>query len=490
VSKSTYDRSVEILPHKIHANTSMMNTVDHDDSASMMEIQLLVFIVEILNWQLEELVEGLESILLMHIREQQRLNRALPQEKCRPTWEAFSSRIPSIHFRRMFRMTLESFSILCKNICKKVGEDKFRSEEFIANQGQGLDAKIPLIPGEIKVAISIRMLAGGSYLDLVPLFEVSTSHLYNIFHTFLAWVLKSFEFPLVPWLRERNWSAINHLANIYAEKSNGIFFGAFSAIDGLAVRVKSPTEREVADPGNYYCRKGFYALNVQAICDKSKQFLWCYPSNKGSTHDSVAFTSSKLFELLKEVSEDLYERGLFIVGDSAYNLTSFLVTPYDTDEVGSDSDHSKDSFNYHLSSCRIYIECAFGELVMRWGIFWRTLLFDLKKSANIVQVTMLLHNFIIDCREKDPTYFEQFDIPADDTQDYITEQTGEVPQAIATDNNEPRTPGRRTLEENKQRERGISIRDRLTVQLAVHNMKRPMEHGMHYNSHGHIYMSS
>ena len=53
-----------------------------------------------------------------------------------------------------------------------------------------------------------------------------------------------------------------------------------------------------------------------------------------------------------------------------------------------------DAFNFFLSSSRIYIECAFGELVRRWGIFWRTLNFDLAKSQKIVQVRMLLHNFI------------------------------------------------------------------------------------------------
>jgi DDE superfamily endonuclease len=474
-------------------NVQADDQVDNDDD-SLIELQLIIFIVQLLQWQLDDLANGLESILLEHIREQQRLNRSLPQEKCRPTWEGFSSRLSSLHFRRMFRMTLEAFNDLCKRISRKVGDDVFRSEEFLLENEQGVvDRMIPFIPGEIKVAISIRMLAGGSYLDLVPLFEVSTSHLYSIFHTFLAWMLKTFQFPLVPLLRDRNWPAINQLADAYAEKSNGVFFGPFCALDGVAVRVKCPTEREVPDPGNYYCRKGFYALNVQAICDMSKRFLWCYPSNKGSTHDSMAFTSSKLYELLIELSNDLHSRGLFIAGDTAYNLTSFLVTPYETDEIGSDSDHMKDSFNYHLSSCRIYIECAFGELVMRWGIFWRTLAFDLKKSTKIVQVTMLLHNFIIDRRENqsiDRAYFQDFDIPADSVQDYITEQTGETPQAIATDNNEPRLGGRPSTEELEQREKGITIRERLTVKLAVHDMRRPLEHDMHYNSHGHIYMTS
>jgi hypothetical protein len=116
-----------------------------------------------------------------------------------------------------------------------------------------------------------------------------------------------------------------------------------------------------------------------------------------------------------------------------------------------------------------------------------------KKSANIVQATMLLRNVTIDSREQismDSSYFEQFDIPVENLQDRITEQTGEVPQAVATDNNEPRTGGRPTLEDVKLRALGISIRERLTVKLAVHEMKRSMEHDMHCNAHGHIYMTS
>lgn len=36
---------------------------------------------------------------------------------------------------------------------------------------------------------------------------------------------------------------------------------------------------------------------------------------------------------------------------------------------------------------------------MRWGIFWRTLQFDIVKIGNIIEAAMLLHNFIINERE-------------------------------------------------------------------------------------------
>jgi DDE superfamily endonuclease len=223
------------------------------------------------------------------------------------------------------------------------------------------------VTGEIKVAVAIRMLAGGSYLDIGPLFDVSIGHA-SLLHT-VEWILKILEFPLAAFLRERKWVELRTRCDVFAEKSNGVLYGAFGALDGLAVRIRSPTLKEVSDPGkNYYCRKGFYALNVQAICDKTKRFLWCYPSNKGSTHDSVTFAASRLYDLLCEMAPELFELGFVIVGDTAYNLPSFLLTPYDSDDLKDDPHHAKDAFNYSLSSCRIFIECAFGELVIRWGI--------------------------------------------------------------------------------------------------------------------------
>lgn len=390
-------------------------------------------------------------------------------------------------------MPLHAFSGLCKKISDKIGEEVFRSEAYLLEKGS-MDRTVPPIQGEVKVAISIRMLAGGSYLDLVPLFDVSTSHLYILFGDFLDWVLVSFEFPLVKWLREERWDVFHHLANQFAEKSNGVFFGPIAALDGIAIRIQSPRKSEVPDPGNYYCRKGFYALNVQGICDKLKRFLWCYPSNKGSTHDHAAFSGSRLYDLLKEMMSSFEEKGLFIAGDTAYGLTPFLITPYDVKESRGDVDGAKDSFNFHLSSCRIYIECAFGEMVMRWGILWRTLRFELEKCTKVIRVCMLLHNYIIEMREsndsEDAVFFRNFGVQMDSFQQEVTRQTGEMPRAVVADNNEPPRRGRPTIEEADMKGKGEAIRHRLTVLLASKDMRRPLQHDMHYNDYGNIYTTS
>lgn len=468
--------------------------MSHNKMVSSHDLLFVSLLLQCMCEQIDERIGELESVLLQHVREQRRLNGSLPDNKVRVTWDLFKCKVTACHFRRMFRMPKRLFGLLCERICTTIGEDKFRSELHLHKKFSGKEraGTNPLVSGEIK-ALSLRMLAGGSYLDLVPLFGVSTSVLHIIFNHFLNWILPSFDFPLVRLLRESRWSSLEDLANRCAERTSGVFFGPFAALDGPAVRIKSPSLRDVSDPGNCCCRKGFCALNVQAICDSLKRFLWCYPSDKGSTHDSAAFQGSRSLESLKEKASELHQRGLFIAGDSAHALSAFLQVPHEKEEMKGDVNGMFDSFNFHLSSCRITIECAFGELVMRWGTLWRTLLFDLMKCCDVVRVCMSSQNFVIDNREsseKDTQHFKSFEIAMDETQQEITRQTGEMPRAVVTDNDEPRSAGRPTTEEALLREQGTQVRNDLTVKLSAYDLKRPLQHDMKCNSHGHIYMES
>ena len=57
--------------------------------------------------------------------------------------------------------------------------------------------------------------------------------------------------------------------------------------------------------------------------------------------------------------------GLNFTGDYAHALQNFLLTPYDSKKHGI----AEGVFNYHLSACRIFAECAFGEIDARFGTF-------------------------------------------------------------------------------------------------------------------------
>lgn len=146
-----------------------------------------------------------------------------------------------------------------------------------------------------------------------------------------------------------------------------------------------------------------------------------------------------------------------------------------------------DAFNFYLSSSRIHIECAFGELVRRWGILWKTLQFDLDKCQRIVQVTMLLHNYVKDDQEGEGMFRDDLEWRLSDQEQHGTGDRVERAFPLVTDNNEQAPGGRRSSVEEHYRVEGDTIRRSIAVRLHVNGMKRPLYSGMRYNDYGHIY---
>jgi hypothetical protein len=96
--------------------------------------------------------------------------------------------------------------------------------------------------------------------------------------------------------------------------------------------------------------------------------------SRGAEHDSTAFKNSSLYQWLLQNWESMLQKGYYFIGDTAYGMRSFLHTPYDNVIHGT----ADDKCNFFHSSLRITIECAFGEITLRWGIFWTALRFPLK----------------------------------------------------------------------------------------------------------------
>lgn len=404
---------------------------------------------------------------------------------------------PDYRFSRYFRMARTSFQKLCETLCCTVGEDVFQPHSDIFGGGlcspllaastkkQGAISSCGgKLPGEIRVAIFLRILAGASYLDLMVIFQVVHDPIYRSFKMVCGWINRTFKFPLVAALEEENMDYFREVSSSFAGgASGGEFKGCIGALDGLAVRIKRPTlSRSLPNPGAYYCRKNFFALNVQAICDANKKISWMSSRHIGSCHDSVAFTDTMLYDLLVRKQEFLHANRLFIVGDSAYNLESFLLVPYNSRQTKPRS--AEDAYNFYHSSCRIHIECAFGEIVMRFGLLWKTLQFDISFIGDILSAAFLLHNYIVDERGH-----------GGDTRNYASAAAAptaapldidDVP--MVTDNNEPRSSGRPSGSLPLSRERGKNLRESICTTLHGAKLTRPMQEGFKTNQYGMVYM--
>jgi len=81
----------------------------------------------------------------------------------------------------------------------------------------------------------------------------------------------------------------------------------------------------------YYSRQGFYALNVQAICDADYKFRWMSCKSPESAHNLTAFTCTSLGQVLhgadNPITLSLIQYGHCIASDEAYAAGEVLAVP-------------------------------------------------------------------------------------------------------------------------------------------------------------------
>lgn len=174
------------------------------------------------------------------------------------------------------------------------------------------------------------------------------------------------------------------------------------------------------------------------------------------------------------IRDDLFNAGLYLVGDSAYSIRGFLLTPYDNARPNS----KEDAFNFYLSNQRIYVECAFGEIDRRFGIFWKRLEGNLEHHQYTIDACLRLHNLIVNYREKEGLNTEENDLEENllldlACDDYMELHPLETVGAFADDVNEHLMPGRPSKTEADERERGRTKRDRLKDSLWREGLARP-----------------
>ncbi|XP_071116839.1 putative nuclease HARBI1 [Haliotis cracherodii] len=151
-------------------------------------------------------------------------------------------------------------------------------------------------------------------------------------------------------------------------------------IDGSLVPIgRPPADEEAA----YVCRKGFHAINVQAICDANLRFTNVVTKWQGSAHDASILTNSSIGEQFNRNCPDG-----FLLGDSGHEE------------------------RYKSSHCRTRntIERAFGVLKSRFRCLHkstRCLPFSTSKNCQVIMAAFKLHNFCMDEKVPLPQMLEE-----------------------------------------------------------------------------------
>ncbi|EYC24784.1 hypothetical protein Y032_0013g2106 [Ancylostoma ceylanicum] len=234
---------------------------------------------------------------------------------------------------------------------------------------------------ENKVIIALRYLATDAHEEvLADTIGVSQKTVSNA----VAEVVKALNHPLIV----KKFIKC-HLSNIDFCRRNardfartGMLPNIIGAIDGSCVAIQKPAR----SGWQYYCRKGYTALNVLAVVNARGRFIYVNSNFPGSVHDSSVYAYSRLKEAF---DAGRVVPGYCFVGDSGFANGNDIITP-----IRNPSSRQEIYYNKWHRKMRVVVECAFGKWKKRFAILEEGI--RLERAAQVVMACAVLHNMMMD----------------------------------------------------------------------------------------------
>ncbi|KAJ3655329.1 hypothetical protein Zmor_014464 [Zophobas morio] len=228
------------------------------------------------------------------------------------------------------------------------------------------------ISPEMQLLIALRFFAKASYQtetgDLHGVSQASVSRIVLKVARALASRLPQF----VNW--PENFRELKR--NFYNIRA---FPGVVGCIDCTHIKIKNPDGRR---PLLYCCRKGFYSLNVQVICDSNTRIMDIVTRWRGNVHDSRIFNNSRI----KEDFESNLKQGI-LLGDSGYACTRYMLTPLLQPRTAAEL-----RYNAAHKGTRVVIEHCFGRWKNMFKALRRNLETKLSTAKIVIVATAILYN--------------------------------------------------------------------------------------------------
>ena len=240
-------------------------------------------------------------------------------------------------FKQNFRVSRTTYIFLCRELRDHLQRQRVARDPLSVEQ---------------RVAISLwRLGTNVEYRTISHLFGVGVSTVCVVLHEFCSAVVNVMTAKYI------NIPAGEHLKRII----NGFltkwdFPQCIGAIDGSHIPVIAPKEH----PLDYFNRKGYHSVLLQALVDHEYRFLDIYVGWPGSVHDARVLADSSLYNkcesgnFLPKWDRRLGNTNvpLVILGDPAYPLRPWLMKPFSDTGLTI----KQRTFNYQLSrSLRISV---------------------------------------------------------------------------------------------------------------------------------------
>lgn len=175
---------------------------------------------------------------------------------------------------------------------------------------------------------------------------------------------------------------------------------AIGAVDGTFIPIKKPEKHAET----YLTRKCNYAFTLQGVSEPSLKFTNTFIGYPGSVSDYRIFTNSLIYRRIIENPGIYFSDEEYILGDKAYPLTNWCLTPYIARE---NLTPSETYFNESHAKTRQVVERTF---CLFFGRFRRFKYLDMSCTELIPKVVVaacVLHNICIDNDNEFEAYIEE-----------------------------------------------------------------------------------
>ena len=236
-----------------------------------------------------------------------------------------------------------------------------------------------------------RYLATGeSFASLSYTFRIGVSTIHSIVTQLNEAVWKLLQPTYMPVPMTQKWNEISESFYDICKMPHCI-----GSVDGKHCSIICPSKAGL----QYYNYKHFHSIILMAIADTNSNFIMIDVGAYGRNNDSSVFNESTMGKSFmssrlnvpnpREMPGTDILMPFYLVGDEAFPLRNNLMRPYARRQL----DYSKRIFNYRLSAARRTVECAFGILTKKFGIFQKPIATNVELAEASIRSSCVLHNY-------------------------------------------------------------------------------------------------
>ncbi|KAI8103610.1 hypothetical protein M9435_004945 [Picochlorum sp. BPE23] len=180
--------------------------------------------------------------------------------------------------------------------------------------------------------------------------------------------------------------------------------GVYGVIDGMHVLINHENAHVLCN------KQGYASLACLCISDSDLRCPYYRIGDPGSVHETTMWQNSDLYEALQSAEcpapimmndFNAEQFPYYLLGDSAFPLSEYIVTGFDNREVASNN------AGYNVKHAAIIQDCVermIGGIKQRWRVLMDTVyLKRLDRVCEVVECCILLHNFLIEKETPLPT---------------------------------------------------------------------------------------